>query len=326
MATYRVGIIGTGGISRHHTRGYLNCEKTELVAIADINQENLKKYAAEFNINRLYADYKEMLEKENLDIVSVCTWHATHCDIVCNVAPYVKAILCEKPMALNLGQADKMLEACQKADTKLAIGHQRRFSAQHVKALQLLKEGAIGDLRFVWASSPPPLVGWGTHIADLLRYYLGDVAWLMGQIHRLNQRPKGVHGEYVEDAASAYLQMSSGLKVLLETESKRSRFNFIGEDGEIDVMVDGGLRVKLKGSSNWEQVNLQRADPFKLEMDELAACLEENREHLSSGKEGRTALEVLMAIFESSRRRRMIELPLKESESPLEIMVERGEI
>lgn len=326
MATYRVGIIGTGGISRHHTRGYNLCEKTQIVAAADINSENLKKYGEEFGITALYPDYMEMLTKENLDIVSVCTWHVTHCQIVCDTAPHVKAILCEKPMALNLGEAELMVEACDKAGVKFAIGHQRRFASQHVKARQLLGEGVIGELRFVWASSPPPLVGWGTHIADVLRYYLGDVAWVMGQIDRSNQRPKGVHGEYVEDFACAYLQFQSGLRGLLETESKRARFNFIGEDGEIDVMVDGGLRVKQKGSAEWEQVALQRVDAFKAEMDELVVCLEENREHLSSGREGRAALEILMAIFESSRRRKRVELPLQEKESPLALMVETGEI
>ena len=120
--TYRVGIIGTGKMGRYHSlRGYRECEQTEVVAAADINQDQLSKYSAEFNVSSLYTDYMEMLKKENLDIVSVCTRAPTHCEIVMNVAEHVKGIMCEKPMALNLGDADKMIEACDKAGTKLAV-------------------------------------------------------------------------------------------------------------------------------------------------------------------------------------------------------------
>jgi len=84
---YRVGIIGTGGISRHHTRGYLDSEHTEIVAVDDIDEERLKKYGEEFNVTNLYADSLEMVEKEELDIVSVCTWEHTHCEVVVSVAP-----------------------------------------------------------------------------------------------------------------------------------------------------------------------------------------------------------------------------------------------
>jgi len=108
--TCRVGIIGTGGISRAHSKGYIACEYTEIVAATDISEEQLKQYGGEFSVTSLYTDYMEMLKKENLDIVSVCTWHKTHCEIVVNVAPHVKGIMCEKPMALNLREADVMVK------------------------------------------------------------------------------------------------------------------------------------------------------------------------------------------------------------------------
>ena len=323
---YRVGIIGTGGISRAHSRGYIACEHTEIVAAADISEEQLKKYGDEFSVKSLYTDYMEMLNKENIDIVSVCTWHKTHCEIVVNAAPYVKGIMCEKPMALNLREADAMIEACDKANTKLAIGHQRRFAAGHVKGREMLQQGEIGDLRFAWISSPPPLVGWGTHVVDLMRYYLGDVESVMGQID-VSKRERSIkHGEYNEDAASAYIKFKSGKSGLFETESGQHKLYFFGEDGEIEAQVGGGLRVKTKGSAEWIHPSLEQIDHFTAEMYELVAAIEEEREHLSSGREGRAAMEVLMAIFESSRRRKTIVLPLEEKEHPLELMIEAGEI
>ena len=322
----RVGIIGTGGIARAHTAGYNACERTEIVAVADISEEQLSKYKDEFKVQNLYTDYMEMLQKENLDIVSVCTWHLTHRDIVVNAAPHTKGIICEKPMALSLGDADDMIAACDAAGTKLAIGHQRRFAAQHLKAREILRNGAIGELRFAWISSPPPLLGWGTHVADLARYYLGEVEFVMGQIDFSSRRESPRHGEYTEDMSSAYLKFTSGLRALFETESGQHRLHIFGEEGEIEVMVDGDLRVKAKGSAEWVKPALQRENSFKLEMDELVAAIEEDREHLSNGKEGRAALEILMAVFESSRRHKTVVLPLAEKGNPLQMMVEGEEI
>ena len=312
--TYRVGIVGAGGISRAHTSGYFDSEHTEIVAVADINEEQLEKYGEQFKVTNLYTDFLEMVKTENPDIVSVCTWEHTHCEVVVNVTQYVQGILCEKPMARSLGDADKMIEACDKTGTKLAIGHQRRFAAQHLKARQLLKAGEIGELRFAWISSPPPLIGWGTHVADLARYYLGDVEFVMGQI------------DGGESKTAGYLKFTNGLRALFETESGQHRLHFFGEDGEIEVMVDGGLRVKAKGSSAWTQPELTGTHPFRDEINELVAAIEEDREHLNSGREGRAALEVLMAILESARSRKSVALPLEVKENPLQLMKEAGEL
>jgi len=199
-----------------------------------------------------------------------------------------------------------MIEACEKAGTKLAIGHQRRFAAQHLKAREILLAGEIGELRFAWLSSPSPLIdrhgknySWGTHIADLARYYLGDVEFVMGQIDGGESRTVG------------YLKFTSGLRALFETESVKHLLHFFGEEGEIEVMVDGGLRVKSKDSAEWTKPELESTHPFRDQIDELVAAIEEDREHLNNGKEGRAALEVVMAILESSRSRKLATLPLE---------------
>ncbi len=195
-----------------------------------------------------------------------------------------------------------------------AIGHQRRFAAQHLKAREILLAGEIGELRFAWISSPPPLIGWGTHVADLARYYLGDVEFVMGQIDGGEGRTAG------------YLQFTSGLRALFETESGQHRLHLFGEDGEIEVRVDGGLRVKAKGSADWTTPELEGTHPFRDEVNELVSAIEEDREHLNNGREGRAALEVLMAILESSRSRKLVTLPLEVKENPLQLMKEAGEL
>jgi predicted dehydrogenase len=127
---YRVGIIGCGFIgikaSDNHALAYLDYEDTELVALCDNNPKKLC-FADETMGFTPYTNYMEMVKGEKLDIVSVCTPPETHCKIVCDIAPYVKAIYCEKPIATTLEDADKMIAVCAKKKVILQINHQRLF-------------------------------------------------------------------------------------------------------------------------------------------------------------------------------------------------------
>lgn len=133
---YRAGIIGCGWIgvgysnqtkgikSDNHLQAYLDCPEVEVIAVCDKSPGKLFQKYLEY---RKYSEYKDMVREEKLDIISVCTPPETHCQIVCDIAPYVKAILCEKPIALTLADADRMVAACYNHGTILQINHQRAF-------------------------------------------------------------------------------------------------------------------------------------------------------------------------------------------------------
>ena len=112
MSKYSVGIIGCGGIASSHIRGWLNTGSAEVTAVADINPAKAKTLAEKFSVKKSYSDYVEILREESLDFVSICTWAQTHAEITVKAAENgVKGILCEKPMATSLGEADAMIEA-----------------------------------------------------------------------------------------------------------------------------------------------------------------------------------------------------------------------
>ena len=120
--TYRAGIIGCGGMGKHHAEPYTENPATTLVATADINEESAKKLAEDFSIPAVYTDYNEMLEKEDLDIISIPTWQGVRAEITIAAAKAgVKGILGEKPMAAALGEANDMIEACEKHGLKTSI-------------------------------------------------------------------------------------------------------------------------------------------------------------------------------------------------------------
>ena len=166
----RAGVIGCGSMARHHIAGYLACGRYELAAIADMDQAAMAQVDKEFGVQPVhYRDPAEMLDRERLDVVSVCVWHTGHARwTIAAAARRPRAILCEKPMAETLGRAEEMMVACRRNHVKLAIGHQRRFLPAYTLARDLIAQGAVGGVQlmmaFGGAGSPQLLLAPGRHV------------------------------------------------------------------------------------------------------------------------------------------------------------------
>ena len=327
---YKVGIIGCGGISRMHANWYKNAARAEMVAGADISEEGLKKFSEEYGLEKSYTDYIEMLEKERPDIVSVCTRPKQHSEITIECAKRgVKGILCEKPMGENLEQADAMIEACEENNVKLAIDHQLRFSREYVTAKKLLEDGAIGDLFRIYAlCSGGDLKDNATHTIDLMRFMHGDrpIQWVIGQIERIGEPER--YGLPSEQFALGYMKFDDNVRGIIEVgQDTAPGYHHIycyGTHGEIELSAPGGPNIRMRtkeSGGDWVTPELQ---PSHGTVEDLIESIENDRPHRSSGYQGRYTHEVLMAIYESSRRRRRIQLPLEEKESPLKLMIEEG--
>lgn len=189
-----IGVIGTGTISISHLNAYRDNQRVNIQALCDLNPELLKKRADEYGVapEHLYTDYQEMLKKEQLDAVSVCTWNSEHAP--CTIAALNSGchVLCEKPMATNALEARKMKEAADKSGKLLMIGFVRRFGNDcdilkdfidrgdlgelyHAKATYLRRKGNPGG----WfgdksRSGGGPLIDLGVHVIDLTRYLMGN--------------------------------------------------------------------------------------------------------------------------------------------------------
>lgn len=143
-----VGLIGCGGISSSHIEVYKNIKNVKVVAVCDLNLDKARILAKRYNIDRVYQDYWDMFEKENLDLVDVCTPVSTHARIVCDAAKTVRAILVEKPMALNVSECEQMIKETKKHGTKLCVGHNQIFSPHIQKAKALIDFGEFDLLSF----------------------------------------------------------------------------------------------------------------------------------------------------------------------------------
>ena len=147
MARYRSAIIACGTIARCHARGWQGVPDVEMAAIADTHAEAREEFGEHFGVPRehQYDDYRTMLDTERPDFVDVCSWHGLHAEMVIAAAVRrPKAIISQKPMALSLGECDRMVTACAREGVKLVVGHQRRHLAGWLETKRQVDQGIIG--------------------------------------------------------------------------------------------------------------------------------------------------------------------------------------
>src|SRR3989344_3759492 len=208
MVIYKAAIVGLGRIGNlfdrdpkiknkpaSHTGCYLAHDNIELIAGCDINNDRLEDFRKDSGIDKLYTDYKEMFDKEDIDILSICTHNDSHRDICLYACEKgVKAIFCEKPMAMSLKECDEMIETCKNNNVHLVIDHTRRFDNSFILAKKLLDSGKIGEIQKVDSYATVGLLNGGSHLFDLLRYYVGDAEWVSGKILHDETTDPGAYG------------------------------------------------------------------------------------------------------------------------------------
>ena len=191
---YRAGVIGRtdrGNYGHGLDRVYLEMEEVDIVAVADDDPAGLEEAGQRLGVERLYADYREMLKNEWFDIVSICPrWLDQHAEMVFAVAEAGACIFLEKPIARTLAEADAMIETCEKAGIMMGMAHQGRMHAAVHHAKQLLLEGVLGDIISIQMHGKEDrrgggedLMVLGTHLFDMLRFLLGrNPYWVYGSV------------------------------------------------------------------------------------------------------------------------------------------------
>jgi predicted dehydrogenase len=383
---WRAALIGCGGVSRSHSEGLQAARNVELIALADVYEPNLRAAGSAYGVDRQYLDYHELLEKERPDIITICTQAPQHAQIAIDAAEAgVKGIICEKPIALTLAEADQMIAACDRHGARLAINHQTRMIPSTFTAERIVLEGQIGDMRvgrMLDKGGRPAgnsLMELCTHIFDLLRIYAGDPSWVSGHftVGDAEGRQRLATIQDIMYSEAAWKDRDCGLVI---GDRCSATFGFGPREGwhkgmtatlesffqlpdpkddrrwgpNLELIGTGGI-LFLEGTSNHVGVILNRgpwAPPGHLEVietpprpiapgpfaargaraphhtgmvEELVAAIEEGREHRSSGRDGRWALEMIMGIYESHRRDgARVTLPLPDRGHPLQTWIDQA--
>ncbi|MEM7032037.1 MAG: Gfo/Idh/MocA family oxidoreductase, partial [Chloroflexota bacterium] len=323
------------GMSHRHAQGYNSSPDCQLAALADISEENAKAFQDVNGGDNIYLDYRKMLEKETLDIVSISTWPHLHAEMVIACAEAgVKAVHCEKPMAVTFAESKKMVEVCQATNTQLTFNHQRRFGEPFRKAKAIIDEGAIGDLVRLEGTCGD-LFDWGTHWFDMLNMYNNEtpVEWVIGQIDMRDH--KVVFGVTLEGQGLSQFRYQNGVMGLLSTGTGRQEGlinRIVGTAGTIEVGFSDDVPVRMwgKGQSDWTPVPVEEGlhglDAVGTGVHDLVDALKTGRKPELSGDKALRATEMIYATYESSRRRARVDLPLDIDDSPLHAMLEAGDL
>jgi predicted dehydrogenase len=250
--TVRWGVIGSGGIARRRTipEGIVPAANAKLTAVFDVDTEANTAVAMEHNATAM-PSFEELLASD-AEAVYVATPAFLHCEQVMACAEAGKHVLCEKPLGMSNGEAEKMITACRNAGVKLGCAFMMRFHAQHQAALQLLQAGRLGKPVYgraqlscwfppmggVWRQDPAKggggsLMDMGGHCIDLLEMFFGEVKTVTCRINNT------VHDYASEDSAVAVLGFENGAMATVDTffcvpdASSKNALELYGSQGSI---------------------------------------------------------------------------------------------
>lgn len=262
--SYRAGIIGTGGVAglgtigvneakrgeaptASHAGGYQAVDGVELVAAADIDQTNLDAFGTAWKLPQdgLYTDHRTMLAEEDLDIVSVCTpalYHREHTVDCANAG--IGVVLCEKPIASSVTEADEIIAACEKAGTELVVNYTLRFTEKFQRLRDLVDDGLLGDVRSVAVQSRMEVMRNASHVVDLLGWLLdAEPKRVSGFLTDENEAVKELEGGDVDDRGGVgMIEFSGGTFTSVDCTVPRTpssiTYQFVGSDGKLYLNLD----------------------------------------------------------------------------------------
>lgn len=265
MSKLRVGLVGCGFMGRMHGNVYSLMEQAELVAVCDYRDEKLAMYGEDFQVPQ-FKDLEQMIDDQGLDVVDICLPTHLHKDFTVRSARKGMHVFCEKPMALNLAEADEMIRECEAAGVQLFIGHCIRFWPEYAFLKQMAESGEYGDLLSVnltrygefpsWSSSnwlaDEALSGGGVldmhiHDTDFALYLLGTPDEMIS-FGNIDERGPG-HAFTTMRFGKAVAHLEGGWNLPTRTPFKMA-FRAIFERGA--AIMDGGpLTVYRPGQEPW---------------------------------------------------------------------------
>ncbi len=343
--TVRVGIIGCGKIARTHAEAVTATPGAALVACCDAELARAQALAGDFGADLATDSLDDLFTRGALDAALICTPHPAHEKLVVACAAAGVNVLCEKPIAIRLDEADRMIAATDEAGVAFGVIFQRRFWPAAQRMRKAIDAGELGSLTFASASSllwrpreyfaSDPWRGkWETegggvmmnqavHTIDLLQWFMGPAAEVYGKIATLR------HGDYidVEDTVAATVVFESGALGAIEALTTIQpdigfRVAVYGDNGatasvhEIPEGTQGVNDIWTFGSGAVDRAawaEAERGHPgfpefHQLQIAEFLDAIRVGRPPAVTGRDARNSLAIILGIYESSRTGRPVQL------------------
>ncbi|MBT3276195.1 MAG: Gfo/Idh/MocA family oxidoreductase [Spirochaetales bacterium] len=345
MSRLRAGVVGLG-MGKAHIQGYRSHPNVDMIAIADLDQRKLDQVGVEFGINNRYTSTEEMLEKENLDIVSIAPPNAPHKPLSLLAFDRGCNVLCEKPMALNAAEGAEMLAASESAGKRLGINFSFRFVPQSAALKREVESGVLGDIYFArsewhrrrgipklggWfgqkkLSGGGPLIDLGVHRLDLALWLMGypEPSWVMASTYNHLgteiARENGADFD-VEDLAVGLIKFHNGATLELEAswaanikEKELMSTRLLGTKGGLiqrnlneGYAFEAEMYVERNGSLFDIKLN-PSSPPVESAMYQFAVAILNDTQHNATGEEGLTVMKLLDAVYASAQEDKPVQI------------------
>jgi predicted dehydrogenase len=286
-----IGMIGTGFARKVQMPAFAACDNAEIVSVASGSIENARSAGAQYGVEHTTDDWRETVARTDVDLIVITTPPVLHREMTLAAIESGKHILCEKPMAMNVAEAEDMAAAARDAGVLALIDHELRFQPGRVKAHAMIRQGVIGRIRhakynFRAPHRGDPSVAWNwwsdarqgggalgainSHIVDSFRWFLeAEVSSVSCQLQtHIKQRPYdgGLRHVTTDDENAMILRFADGALTqdatgfvsvsMVEQPESVNRIEFFGTDGAMRIDHRGEVFVAANGETGWTPIDI----------------------------------------------------------------------
>lgn len=335
----RIGLIGAGNICQNaHIPAYLKQSDVELVAVCDLNEQRAKEVAAKYNIKHVARTIEDLVALDDVDAVSICVWNNAHARAALAAVKAGKHVLCEKPMATTVAEAQAMHDASKAGGKVFMLGFVNRFRSDSLLIKEMADAGKFGDIYFARAgwlrrrgtplgwftdvskSGGGPVIDIGVHVIDLTWHFMGKpepvsvnatTHYPLGDYHTKGVgRWKALDTDNLvfntEDSAAGSIRFANGASMNFEVSwavnmKETGIYSYIfGKDAGASLDP-----LEVYGEEADYLVDLKptidRGDPFAREIRHFLDCIQEGKEPSITAKDGLNVQKMLNGIYDSAK-------------------------
>lgn len=326
----KVGVIGVGSMGQNHARVYFHSDQAQLVAVADSYKEQVEKVARHYNA-KAYQDYREMLQQENIDAISIAVPTSLHKEVALAALDAGKHILLEKPIASTVEEAQEIILKAQQQQRKLMIGHIERFNPAIQELKARLQRGELGEIYKIDVQRIGPfpsritdvgiIIDLSVHDLDIIHYLIDD-----SPIRVYAETQQRLHPAH-EDSVTALIRYRRGTLAVLNinylSPTKTRQLKIFGEKGMflVNYLEQELYFYENKGftADTWESVTegdmkkivIPKKEPLQLEIESFLSGINDNtKDNLCSALSGEHGLKILQlahAIMKSAQEKKILE-------------------
>jgi len=346
MKQIKVGVIGSGFEASIHAESFKSLSAAKVVAAASPTKAHIRAFVDKYSIPKWFTDYREMLKVPEIDVVTIAAPNTFHSQMTVDAAEAGKHVVCEKPLCMNLEEADAMISACRKNGVKLMYAEELCFAPKYVRAKQLVDEGAIGKMYLVKQSEKHfgPHSDWfwnveksgGGVLFDMGCHAFEYMRWMYDKAKAESvyaDMSTHVHKELTrgEDDSLAIVRFEGNRKGLAEDSWAKpggmdDRVEIYGSEGVIYAYLHMGISLVTYSEKGYgyavEKAPMTRGWTFTVyeelwnygfpqEMEHFVKCVAEDEKPIETGEDGRATLEMILAAYESARKGRKVSLPFE---------------